>query len=90
MEAKNKSTEDLTNHGAESIINSAPRQPTRSHLMSLRSKINPDNDTEMWFTLDGREPTLEDHDFGADFYYVEESEAVEGVRLIQERLNATT
>lgn len=55
----------------------------------MRMKINPDNPTEAWFTFDQREPSLEDHDFGADFYWKDEQmmEVITGVSVIEKRIN---
>lgn len=49
----------------------------------MRLRVNPDNPTEIWATFDGREPTEDDKDFGADFYFyrneIEVGEAVEAI-----------
>jgi len=56
----------------------------------MRLKINPDNSTEMWGTFDGREPTVDDHDFGADFYFMgNEPEVAKAAAEIVDRINGS-
>jgi hypothetical protein len=48
--------------------------------MAIRCIVHPENETNILCTLDAREPSEDDHDFGADFYWkgneVEVSNAV--------------
>ena len=43
----------------------------------MKAKINPNNLTEVWFTIDDRDPTLDDNDFVAGFYWKQNGEKVE-------------
>ena len=55
----------------------------------MKAKINPDNLTNVWFTYDGREPTEEDNDFGADFsfYATQENNVIAAVAKIVQLVN---
>lgn len=58
--------------------------------MPLRLKVNPENETEIWATFDGRDPTEDDHDFGADFYFypAQEIDVANTIPLIVAATNA--
>lgn len=58
--------------------------------MPLRLRVNPENETEIWATFDGREPTEDDHDFGADFYFPpnQEIDVANAVPQIVDAVNA--
>jgi hypothetical protein len=43
----------------------------------MRCRINPDNRTELWFTLDERIPSKSNKDFWASFDYDEDKENME-------------
>jgi hypothetical protein len=38
-------------------------------IMAIRCIVRPENGTEILCTLDGRHPSEDDYDFGADFFW---------------------